>query len=68
MRDDDFVQLDVNAVRDWFLAFALVLCATFLAYHVGEMRGKAEGRMVGYQYCLGEQDDDRPRYATGGKR
>lgn len=46
----------------WLVAFALVLCTAWLAYELGSMRGRKRG----YQQCLGEQDDDRPRYAVGG--
>lgn len=42
------------------MAFGLVVGVAFLAYHVGEMRGAAKGRKLGYAYCLGERDDDGP--------
>lgn len=46
---------------------ALAFSIAFLAYHVGDLRGRSAGRQHGYAQCLGEQDDDRPRYATGGR-
>lgn len=48
----------------------LLLAIAVLIVGVGTLAyllGLNHGRTIGYRMCLGEQDDDRPRYAVGGR-
>lgn len=50
------------------VAIAVLAGSTmFLAFKAGELRGEVKGRKTGYQMARVECDEDRPRYATGGR-
>ena len=54
---------------DVFVAFFMAGCLSFLSFQIGEMQGEVQGKMLGYNTCVAEEDGDAPRtYAGDGSR
>lgn len=46
---------------DYLCALLIACCLAFMAYQVGH----ANGRKLGYEVCVAEEDEDYPRSYSG---